>query len=306
MKQKCAISIDMDEVYNYYKLRKLDPPSHVRLNAVYDEALPRFLDIFDRFEIKATFFIVGLDAKRNKKKIRQIHERGHEIANHTYSHKSDFIQLSSKEKEYEISEADKILSDIAGSKIVGFRSPGWGIDNITLDILEKLNYKYDSSGFPSLLIVGISGADWILMRGKQEFNLKNSWSFKMGLAPKLPYFPDYKDYSKRGNRKVLEIPLTILPYFNLPFINTLVFMFGKRYFNLFLWYFSKFDRSLIYILHGIELVDYYLINDKNLKKTGLRLSVQKKNEIYNHIFSSVIRNRYSFIQMKDYKILNRY
>lgn len=299
IKKTCAISIDLDEIYNYYNLRKLKPLPSVNKNAVYKEAIPRFLNIFDEYKIKATFFVVGKDARKNMKTIREIYKRGHEIANHTLNHKSNFIQLPLKQKEYEISNADKILSDIIGSKIVGFRSPGWGLDNSTLNILENLNYKYDSSGFPSKSIFLIALFDWLLMWGKQGFNLGNSWDIRMGLSPKSPYFPSTSKFWRRGSRKILEIPLTILPYMQIPFLHTITNMLGIGIFDPFFSYIKHFNRELIYILHGIELVDYYYsINDKNLKKIGIKKTLEKKYEIFNYAFNNISR-KYKFMTMKD-------
>ena len=99
-KQYCFISIDMDPISHYLSARGYEPLPHTNLNAVYDDALPRFLDIFDEYGVKATFFIVGkdLENRENCKRIRELSDRGHEAANHTYSHYQNFFQLDIKDK----------------------------------------------------------------------------------------------------------------------------------------------------------------------------------------------------------------
>ena len=93
----------------------------------YGEAIPRFLEIFDKENIKATFFAVGDDAKRNigADMIQLIIAKGHEIGNHTMNHRTDFGNISLEEKRKEIIECDTILSQISNTDLIGFRSPGY-------------------------------------------------------------------------------------------------------------------------------------------------------------------------------------
>ena len=299
-KKQCAISVDMDPIYHYLKARDYEPLKNTNLNAIYDDALPRFLDIFDQYDIKATFFIVGRDAtdKANKIRIRDIYKRGHEIANHTYNHYQHFSQLGLDEKKDEIEKADKILSDTIGEKIYGFRAPGWGIDRTTLEILELLNYKYDSSIFPSLLISLISFINWLLNKGRLQKTLGSS--INIGLSPKKPYQLNNEKIWKRGNSKIIELPTTVLPILQVPFLGTVLYMFGAFFFKICFKYFRLFQRSLLYELHGIELVDYYeSINDERLLvKPGLGKIIQEKVDLY-HLMLKNFNNNYKFITMKE-------
>lgn len=48
---------------------------------------PKILDILDKYSVKATFFVIGVNVKNYPNQLKNILERGHEIGNHTYSHR---------------------------------------------------------------------------------------------------------------------------------------------------------------------------------------------------------------------------
>ncbi|MFH1691085.1 MAG: polysaccharide deacetylase family protein [Candidatus Omnitrophota bacterium] len=298
-KRFCAISVDLDSVYHYLDARGYMPKDCTNLNAVYDEAVPRFLDIFDQYGVKATFFVVGADAIKiaNKSRVREIFKRGHEVANHTMNHYAHFYNLNFREKQNEIVEADKVLSDIVGEKIKGFRAPGWGIDSDALKILKSVQYDYDSSIFPSKLVVILSLANWLMNKGRLNRGMGSS--IDAALSPKLPYFPSENAIWRRGKGDILELPLSVLPLIQLPFLGTVLYMLGRTFFDVSLRFFNIFRRPLLYELHGIELVDFYAsVNDERLRvKPGFTRSLQEKISLYDFMLKK-FSNDYSFLTLK--------
>ncbi len=105
------------------------------------------LDLLDSVKSnnpKATFFILGWLAERLPSLIREIHDRGHEVASHGYNH-----HLSSKQGPSELRndliDSKKILEDIIGSPLYGYRAPSFAIDDASLKVVEQSGYMYDSS-----------------------------------------------------------------------------------------------------------------------------------------------------------------
>ncbi len=296
----CAISIDMDPLWHYLNARGFQPLQATHLNAVYDDALPRFLDLFDEYGVKATFFLVGKDAGRreNNTYIQDIIKRGHEIANHTYSHLQNFKTLSFEEKRGEIEEAHKVLSDVCGTQVLGFRAPGWGIDADVMGLLEDLGYTYDSSVFPSLITTPISLVNWIMNRGRLSQGIGGS--LNVGLAPKTPYRPHREKIWRRGDMGLMELPPSILPIIQLPFLGTLLYLWGRKVFTLSYHYLRLFRRPMLYELHGIEMVDYYRsVQDDRLKvKPGLLKTMEEKLDLYRFMLSTFQKHSV-FMTMKD-------
>jgi len=109
----------------------------------------KILDLFDKYQIKATFFTLGYIAEKFPDLIKKIDNEGHEIASHSYSH-LDIRKATEKEFENDIKKSTEILEKITGKKVLGFRAPYFSIDKKSfwaMKILSKY-FKYDSSIFP--------------------------------------------------------------------------------------------------------------------------------------------------------------
>jgi len=103
-----------------------------------------------RHSVKATFFILGWIAEKYPKLIREIAEQGHEIASHGYRHELVTNQAPG-EFRADVVKTKKILEDITGEEVIGYRAPTYSITRKTLwalKILAEEGYKYDSSIFP--------------------------------------------------------------------------------------------------------------------------------------------------------------
>ena len=107
------IQIDLDG--SWALSQYLDKPIPKYPDAIFQNAFPRFLDILDEFEVKATCFVNAVDVTIPEKKaiIVESIKRGHEIANHGYDHKY-FSSLNLKGNEEEIKKSMDILNDLVG------------------------------------------------------------------------------------------------------------------------------------------------------------------------------------------------
>ena len=115
-----------------------------------------FLDFLDTAEceaenggrsagpLKATFFVLGWVAERLPGLVRQIQARGHEVASHGYNHNL-CNRCSVEELRKDLRQSKKILEDILGTAVPGYRAPSFSINEQTLAILEEWGYLYDSS-----------------------------------------------------------------------------------------------------------------------------------------------------------------
>lgn len=110
-------------------------------------SLPRIIDLLDKNYSKGTFFVLGCVAEKNAELIKKIIASGHEIASHGFHH----IPLSEHTPdtfEEDLNKSIKILSDISGQKIIGYRATSFSLcDTIPwfFDILRKHGIVYDSS-----------------------------------------------------------------------------------------------------------------------------------------------------------------
>ena len=144
MKNKNIMSVDLEdffcdlpfESWSKYESRVLKNTNKI-------------LDLFEKYQIKATFFTLGYIAEKFPDLIKKIDDKGHEIASHSYSH-LDIRKTTEKDFENDIVKSIKILEEIIGKKVLGFRAPYFSIDKKSfwaMKILSKY-FKYDSSIFP--------------------------------------------------------------------------------------------------------------------------------------------------------------
>ena len=86
--------------------------------------LPRILDLLDRHGIPATFFVPGYTAERHQDAVKQMVQRGHEVAHHGYLHERPDLLDEPKEEEI-LQKATGILEGITGKRPRGYRAPSW-------------------------------------------------------------------------------------------------------------------------------------------------------------------------------------
>ncbi len=110
----------------------------------------KLLDLFDEYQIKATFFVLGWVAERVSDLVLEIAKRGHEVASHGYSHQLVYNQ-SPEVFRQETIRAKSILENIIGQPVRGYRAASYSITKRSLwalDILAEAGFDYDSSIFP--------------------------------------------------------------------------------------------------------------------------------------------------------------
>lgn len=85
---------------------------------------PAILDLLDRHDAKATFFVIGEKAARHPDLIREIRRRGHQIGNHTWSHPQASFWCYGPFRTYrEIIRCQRTLTEILGEAPKVFRAP---------------------------------------------------------------------------------------------------------------------------------------------------------------------------------------
>ena len=108
------------------------------------------LNILNEFKVKGTFFVLGWIAERYPNLIKIVHDEGHEIASHGYCHKLITLQTREEFRD-DVRKSKRILEDITGKDVKGYRAPSFSLNLRSLwafEILKEEDFKYDSSIFP--------------------------------------------------------------------------------------------------------------------------------------------------------------
>ena len=104
------------------------------------EYIDGFLDIFEKYNIKTTFFVGGMWAEDNPDVLKKIFSCGHEIANHGFSHK-DHDKLSYQKNCDEILACHNVVKNILGIDMNLFAPPSGAYNKTTVEIAKQLGYK---------------------------------------------------------------------------------------------------------------------------------------------------------------------
>lgn len=101
---------------------------------------PRLLDLLERHDCRATFFVLGKHVHRSPHLLKRIAAAGHEIGNHTYHH--PYLTLCPNWLiRREVEQAGRIIEQIVGERPSLFRPPAGWFNQRTLRVVEDLGYS---------------------------------------------------------------------------------------------------------------------------------------------------------------------
>ena len=253
-----SVSVDLDPLRCYYQIHGLGPCPEELTEIVLDRALPRLLELFDRYQLKSTLFVVGSDAKAgslSRARLQEAAQAGHELGNHSFSHPYDLARQPRSLIEREIADCHAVLRSLhpQGRPPLGFRAPGYELSPDLWDVVEAQGYRYDTSLMPcppyylaKLLAMGV-----IALRGQQSASVISKPQSQLG--PTQPYRPDPQQPWRRGQAGMVELPVAVTPLLRLPVIGTFLLL-SPHLRSLLL---SGMERQPFFNLelHGIDLID---------------------------------------------------
>ena len=104
------------------------------------EDTDEIIEILDDYNAKATIFVLGTWVDANPDAVKKFYNNGHEIANHSDTHKL-FSKVSREEVIKEIEECNKKIEAVTGEKVKLLRAPSGDYDNKSIEIAESMNMK---------------------------------------------------------------------------------------------------------------------------------------------------------------------
>jgi peptidoglycan/xylan/chitin deacetylase (PgdA/CDA1 family) len=249
-----SVSVDLDEIPNYFEIHGLGQPEGRAAALVYDVALARLRALADAGDFPLTLFTIGSDMMRAEARdgLRQAAAEGHEIANHSLDHRYDLVRLGRDEIARQIGEGARVIAEATGQAPAGFRAPGYTISDEVFDVLAELGVAYDSSVFPcpAYYAAKTAAIGVIAARGRKSRSIVDTP--KVLLSPTRPYRIG-KPYWQRGEG-MLEIPVQVTRGLRLPFIGTSVTLAGPTRAR-WLARMCVGDPLVNLELHGIDVLD---------------------------------------------------
>lgn len=146
-----AMTVDVEDYFQVSAFEHhISRESWDRLPCRVERNMDVILGLMAETGTKATFFTLGWLAERYPALVKRLVAEGHELASHGYAHRRASDQ-SRNEFFHDISSAKKLLEDIGGVEVKGYRAPSFsiGADNMwALALLKEAGYRYSSSIYP--------------------------------------------------------------------------------------------------------------------------------------------------------------
>jgi len=254
-----GLSFDIEDWFQVENLREACPIEKWDIYELrVEKNVSKILELLSSRDTKATFFILGWIAERLPGLVKEIAKLGHEIASHGYKHEIVY-RLTPNAFREDLMKSKKILENLCGAEVIGYRAPNFSITKDSLwaiDILKESGFLYDSSIFPTSFhdrygFEGIQNSDFI----KFENDLRE--------FPLTTYKLLHTDFPVGGGAYFRFIPYGIFKFI----LNRI----------------NRNGKSFIFYLHPWELDkdqprlkvnwNYYIRHYTNLDKTEYKLKM---------------------------------
>lgn len=237
---------------------------------VLEEGMPILLDLYQKYNVKSTFYFTGYIAEKFPEVVKMILPYGHEVGSHGYSHEvfHGFDVLSYKDQVEHLRKSKQILEDISGQEVISFRAPALRVNSNTSHALIETGFRTDSS-------VASQRFDMFMSFGGLK---KLKWLS----APRLPYRTAEGNLFKKGNSPLVEIPLTAMIF---PYVGTTMRIFPTV---------TKMQRQVLHAetsMSGKPLVFDIHPNEFIEEANGARTVERRATNFVSYVLADLIRGQ---------------
>lgn len=142
----CGFGVDVDAVAGWLgSYGGEDSPDDISRGLFAGEVgSPRLLKLFERMNIKTTWFIPGHSIETFPVQMQAVADAGHEIGIHGYSHENP-IAMTPAQEEAVLDKCIALVEKLSGRRPTGYVAPWWEFSKVTNELLVKKGIKYDHS-----------------------------------------------------------------------------------------------------------------------------------------------------------------
>jgi peptidoglycan/xylan/chitin deacetylase (PgdA/CDA1 family) len=237
----------------------------------YFEIADRFFALSERFDFRYTIFIIGKDLENPEvaARVRDWHQQGHEIGNHSYHHYANLGALTPSDIEYEVMKSHELIAGVCGAEPRGFIAPAWATSTQLLRVLSRNRYLYDTSQFSSYLMWPIAWKLWWNFRGdpRQRSMIQRKDWFQNLVGETRPFIVEPHPEDPAGAGTVVVLPLPVTPLLRLPCWHTLSFFLPPSVFRMILRRALRAEH-FYYLVHPADAMDEQDLRDFSASGDG--------------------------------------
>ncbi len=272
MDKYAFFSMDVESLYDSLILYNKGNPYNSKYS--YEELLKYYIELLDKYNIKATFFVTVTSLPICKDILEKALQNGHEIGLHGLNHRSP-MDMTNDEFRESIRQGKKILENVFNTKVIGYRAPMFGINDERIEILKEEGFIYDSSDLSFHLALKSGGISLDSYTKDATLIHHYDYFYEFSLA-KVKAYRGHMPIS--GGGYIRLVPWFVMKYYLLKF-------------------FRKTDSYLFYC-HPFELCHSILPKLKNInKREWLYIHAGRFN------YLRKIKRIIQFLKRKKFKII---
>lgn len=141
---------DMDVVFS----KSREPTRKIALtfdDGPHPRYTERILNVLEKYDVRATFFVIGVNVQNYPEPLKKIYAAGHEVGNHTFHHDNN-NDLDADNARHEMSKCEQIIFETVGVKPTLFRPPRGKCNQDVINAAQELGY--------SVVLWSIDTLDW--------------------------------------------------------------------------------------------------------------------------------------------------
>ncbi len=253
------LQVDVDGLWAVRRCYGRPEDDTFRDDPCWDEGVAVLEELLAAAGVPAGFFLVGRDLElaHKRRRARRLLRAGHELGNHSYTHRLGLTRATFGVLLSEVGRTDARLRQI-GARPAGFRAPGYDVDARVLRAAARHGYLYDASLLPTALTPLLRAADLALSRrwipGKRQFG-----RVAYGRAPRHPYFPRRHALRKPAQNPreatLLEIPVGTIPPWRLPLTGASLLVYTPSALRSLFARLAEPGLPVLLLLHAIDATD---------------------------------------------------
>lgn len=260
-----GLSVDVDSIRSH--LRGYGIGDCTDRQSQYQRAIPRALEMFAKYRVTATFFLIAEEAAQFPDVVKSIVTAGHEIGCHSMTHQVPFDVRDDEARRREVVDSKKLLEDLSAGPVIGFRAPSWDTSEILRKTLSEAGYVYDASSFPSWMMIVYRLQ--VRRLGYAQSAQAVSFPWSQCLAISRPH--------QINVLPLIEIPVTTTPLLRLPYYHTLKYLVPQSIFAA-VRSMARLRGTVTYTVHA---ADFLGLAEDNLdsrfgRHPGLKLSLRER------------------------------
>ena len=237
---------------------------------VLKQGMPRLLELYAKYNVKATFFFTGHIATLYPEVVKMIQPYGHEIGSHGLTHEVSqaFDILPLKTQIDHLKRSKAILEDLSGEQVISFRARAARVNRNIVTALIESGFLVDSS-------IASQRLDMFLSFGSLK---KLNWL----TTPRKPYFCHNESIFRKGDSAILEIPISA---FGLPYIGTFMRIAPSL---------TRFTRNLLYLETKITGRHFNFLTHPNEfldEEQELGIIQRRGSNYFSYLLGDVLRHK---------------